>query len=79
MLFPTWANFVYLELGDRTDGIYVELERRGVVTRPFAGEGIRVTIDTGRKRSIPRCRGHQLAAGLNLRVRPPRSGRVARA
>ena len=28
-LFPTQANFVYLELGDRTDGIYVELERRG--------------------------------------------------
>ena len=27
-LFPTQANFVYLELGDRTDGIYVELERR---------------------------------------------------
>jgi histidinol-phosphate aminotransferase len=24
----------------------VELERRGVVTRPFAGEGIRVTIGT---------------------------------
>ena len=45
-LFPTQANFVYLELGDRTDGIYVELERRGVVTRPFAGEGIRVTIGT---------------------------------
>jgi histidinol-phosphate aminotransferase len=45
-LFPTQANFVYLELGDRTDGIYVELERRGVVTRPFVGEGIRVTIGT---------------------------------
>ena len=37
---------MYLELGDRTDEIYVELERRGVVTRPFAGEGIRVTIGT---------------------------------
>jgi histidinol-phosphate aminotransferase len=38
------ANFVYLPLGDRTDAIYLQLERRGVVTRPFAGEGIRVTI-----------------------------------
>ncbi len=38
------ANFVYLPLGERTDRLYLELERRGVVTRPFAGEGIRVTI-----------------------------------
>ena len=41
---PTQANFVYLELGDRTEAVYVELERRGVVTRPFAGEGLRVSI-----------------------------------
>lgn len=40
------ANFVYLELGDRTDEVYLALERRGVVTRPFSGEGIRVTIGT---------------------------------
>ncbi|MCX6521769.1 MAG: histidinol-phosphate transaminase [Actinobacteria bacterium] len=38
------ANFVYLPLGDRTDAIYLELEKRGVVTRPFSNEGIRVTI-----------------------------------
>ncbi len=38
------ANFVYLPLGERTDAIYLELERRGVVTRPFSNEGIRVTI-----------------------------------
>ena len=43
-LFPTQANFVYLELGDRTEAVAVELERRGVVTRPFVGEGLRVTI-----------------------------------
>lgn len=40
------ANFVYLDLGDRTMDVCLELERRGVVTRPFAGEGIRVTIGT---------------------------------
>lgn len=40
------ANFVYLPLGDRTQDMYVEIEKRGVVTRPFAGEGIRVTIGT---------------------------------
>lgn len=38
------ANFVWLALGERTDQIGVELERRGVVVRPFSGEGIRVTI-----------------------------------
>ena len=38
------ANFVWLPLADRTDDVYVELERRGVVTRPFTGEGLRVTI-----------------------------------
>ncbi|MDW3219495.1 MAG: histidinol-phosphate transaminase [Acidimicrobiales bacterium] len=40
------ANFVWLPFGERTDAIHLELERRGVVTRPFAGEGIRVTIGT---------------------------------
>lgn len=38
------ANFVYLPLGERTDVIYLGLEKRGVVTRPFSNEGIRVTI-----------------------------------
>ncbi|MEP7203590.1 MAG: histidinol-phosphate transaminase [Ilumatobacteraceae bacterium] len=40
------ANFVYLPIGERTDDIYLGLERRGVVTRPFPNEGIRVTIST---------------------------------
>ena len=40
------ANFVYLPLGERTEEIYLGLERLGVVTRPFAGEGLRVTIGT---------------------------------
>ena len=38
------ANFVYLPLGAATDAMYLALEQRGVVTRPFSGEGIRVTI-----------------------------------
>lgn len=41
---PAEANFVYLATGDRTDEIYLALEKRGVVTRPFSGDGIRVTI-----------------------------------
>ena len=35
-----------LELGERTLDVCVELERHGVVTRPFADEGLRVTIGT---------------------------------
>lgn len=40
------ANFVWLPLGERTDDVYLALEERGVVTRPFPGDGIRVTIGT---------------------------------
>ena len=40
------ANFVYLPTGARTDEIYLAMEKRGVVTRPFSGEGIRVTTGT---------------------------------
>ncbi len=38
------GNFVWLPFGERTGEIHLGLERRGVVTRPFADEGIRVTI-----------------------------------
>lgn len=40
------ANFLWLPLQERTDDIYLALEKQGVVTRPFSGEGIRVTIGT---------------------------------
>jgi histidinol-phosphate aminotransferase len=40
------ANFVYLPIGAATDEIYLGLEQRGVVTRPFSNEGIRVTVST---------------------------------
>lgn len=40
------ANFVFLALGARTEEVYLGLERRGVVARPFAGEGLRVTVGT---------------------------------
>ena len=38
------ANFVYLSTGAETMTYATELEKRGVVVRPFDGEGIRVTI-----------------------------------
>ncbi|MFE4592408.1 histidinol-phosphate transaminase [Streptomyces laurentii] len=40
----THANFVWLRLGERTMDFAAECERQGVVVRPFAGEGVRVTI-----------------------------------
>ena len=42
----TAANFVYLPLGEDTERIGLALETKGVVTRAFAGDGIRVTIGT---------------------------------
>ncbi|MFE3941551.1 histidinol-phosphate transaminase [Streptomyces sp. NPDC059118] len=38
------ANFVWIRLGDRTAGFAAACERAGVVVRPFAGEGVRVSI-----------------------------------
>ncbi|MGC5362217.1 histidinol-phosphate transaminase [Streptomyces sp. DT24] len=40
----TQANFVWLRLGDRTVDFAAVCERAGVVVRPFAGDGVRVTI-----------------------------------
>ncbi len=41
---PSQANFVWLRLGDRTSEFAAACEEAGVVVRPFAGEGARVTI-----------------------------------
>ncbi|MFI8198032.1 histidinol-phosphate transaminase [Streptomyces sp. NPDC085942] len=41
------ANFVWLRLGERTLDFAGACERAGVVVRPFAGEGVRVTIGEG--------------------------------
>ena len=40
---PTHANFVFIPTGDATD-IAVAMEKQGVVTRPFPGVGLRVTV-----------------------------------
>ncbi|MFF3243193.1 histidinol-phosphate transaminase [Streptomyces sp. NPDC002870] len=40
----TQANFVWLRLGHRTVDFAAACEKAGVVVRPFAGEGVRVTI-----------------------------------
>jgi histidinol-phosphate aminotransferase len=40
------ANFVWLPVGEQTVALAAALEARAVITRPFAGEGIRVTVGT---------------------------------
>jgi histidinol-phosphate aminotransferase len=40
----TQANFVWLRLGERTVAFAQACEEHGVVVRPFAGEGVRVTV-----------------------------------
>jgi histidinol-phosphate aminotransferase len=40
------ANFVWLPLGEHTAEVAAQLEARAVITRPFAGEGLRVTVGT---------------------------------
>ena len=41
---PTEANFVWLRLGERTDDFAAACAADGVSVRPFAGEGVRVTV-----------------------------------
>jgi histidinol-phosphate aminotransferase len=43
---PTQANFVWMPLGGRSTEFAAAVEARGVIVRPFAGEGVRVTIGT---------------------------------
>jgi histidinol-phosphate aminotransferase len=40
----TEANFVWLRLGDRTADFAAACEQAGIVVRPFAGEGVRITV-----------------------------------
>lgn len=41
---PSEANFIFLPTGDRTESIATAMEKLGVVTRPFPGFGLRITI-----------------------------------
>nr|WSX78173.1 histidinol-phosphate transaminase [Streptomyces sp. NBC_00899] len=40
----TQANFVWLRLGERTEAFAEMCERSGTTVRPFAGEGVRITV-----------------------------------
>jgi len=46
------ANFVWLPLGDRSTAFGQGCEGRGVIVRPFAGDGVRVTIGTPRENDL---------------------------
>jgi histidinol-phosphate aminotransferase len=41
---PSQANFVWLALGERSTGFAQACLDANVIVRPFAGEGVRVTI-----------------------------------
>ena len=38
------GNFVWLPLGERTPDLVALAEEAGITVRPFAGEGVRITI-----------------------------------
>jgi len=38
------GNFVWFDLGERTLELAAAAEELGIVVRPFAGEGVRVSI-----------------------------------
>ncbi len=43
---PSQANFVYLPVEDSAMELFVRLEKQGLVTRPFEGEGVRISLGT---------------------------------
>jgi histidinol-phosphate aminotransferase len=43
---PTEANFVWLRLGEHTTPFAAACELQGIAIRPFAGDGVRVSIGT---------------------------------
>lgn len=49
---PTQSNFVWLPLGDDAVAFAGACERAGVIVRPFAGDGVRVTIGTAEENDI---------------------------
>ncbi len=43
---PSQANFLYLPVEDSAMDLFVSLEKQGLVTRPFEGEGVRISLGT---------------------------------
>ena len=59
------GNFVWFALGDGTPGFVGDCEAAGIVVRPFAGEGVRVSIgeDEANDRLIQVARSYRSVAG----------------
>ena len=49
---PSQANFVWLALGDGALTWAAGCEQRGVIVRPFAGAGVRITIGTAEENDV---------------------------
>jgi histidinol-phosphate aminotransferase len=49
---PSEANFVWLPLGDATTQWAAGCEERKLIVRPFAGQGIRVTVGTAQENDL---------------------------
>jgi histidinol-phosphate aminotransferase len=43
-IHPSHANFVWLRLGDQALEFTAACEEEGITIRPFAGEGVRISI-----------------------------------
>ncbi len=66
------ANFVWLPVGDEAADLAAALESRAVITRPFAGQGIRVTVGTPEEddvllAALDRVRSTDLVGGTRRR------------
>ena len=52
LTYPSQANFVWLNAGERAEALDEALKREGVIARCFAGEGVRVTVTTGEETDV---------------------------
>lgn len=52
LTYPSQANFVWLNAGERAEALDEALKREGVIARCFAGEGVRVTVTTAEETDV---------------------------
>lgn len=52
LTYPSQANFVWLNTGERAEALDEALKREGVIARCFAGEGVRVTVTTAEETDV---------------------------
>ncbi len=52
LTYPSQANFVWLNAGERAEALDEALKREGVIARCFAGEGVRMTVTTAEETDV---------------------------